>query len=106
MSPGRKPLNCSFNPTLSPIQARALRGKPDNDNEPAGSTDAMLHAALRHFAVHGLGAATVAKRKAEEAFFAGDRENYTWWLGVCRTLDRRIARTLRIEAEREADEAL
>lgn len=54
----------------------------------------MLHAALRHFAQHGLGAAREARRQAECAFFAGDRESYDWWLGVCRALDARIARSL------------
>jgi hypothetical protein len=54
----------------------------------------MLHAALRHFAAHGLGAAREARRQAESAFFAGDRQTYDWWLGVCRTLDRRLAAQL------------
>jgi hypothetical protein len=54
----------------------------------------MLHAALRHFAEHGLGAARAARRQAEAAFFAGDRQTYDWWLAVCRTLDRRLAAQL------------
>lgn len=54
----------------------------------------MLHAALRHFARHGLRAAREARREAERAFFAGDRERYDWWLVICRTLDARIARSL------------
>ena len=55
------------------------------------SDDHLLHAALRHFAQHGLRAAHEARKQAENAFFAGDRESYRWWLGVCRTLDRRMA---------------
>ncbi|MXP41033.1 hypothetical protein GRI75_05160 [Altererythrobacter soli] len=53
-----------------------------------------MRAALRHFADHGLAAASHARRRAETAFFAGDREAYRWWLGICRTLDRRMAREL------------
>lgn len=77
----------------SPI-ARALQRRPvvaaDNDNC-ASTDDRLLHAALRHFAAHGLRAAREARKQAEQAFFAGDREGYDWWLGVCRTLDRRLA---------------
>lgn len=69
--------------------------------EPAGAAndngreehDRLLHAALRHFAEHGMGAARDSYRRAERAFFAGDRASYQWWLGVCRTLDRRMAET-------------
>lgn len=79
----------------SPI-ARALArracGRAANDNGDAdGAEDLMLHAALRHFAAHGLGAARAARAQAETAFFAGDRQAYDWWLGICRTLDRRLA---------------
>jgi hypothetical protein len=58
--------------------------------------DQVLRAALRHFAQHGLSAAKTARAQAEAAFFAGDRQAYDWWLGITRTLDRRLAR----EAER------
>ena len=81
--------------TCSPI-ARALarraigRVANDNGNE-SSANDPVLHAALRHFAEHGLGAAREARAKAEEAFFAGDREAYDWWLEITRTLDRRLA---------------
>ncbi len=54
----------------------------------------MLRASLRHFAEHGLAAATHARAKAEAAWFADDRDAYRWWLGICRTLDRRMARDL------------
>jgi len=77
----------------SPI-ARALQRRPlaaaDNDNC-STADDRLLHAALRHFAAHGLRAAREARKQAEQAFFAGDRQGYDWWLGVCRTLDRRLA---------------
>ena len=85
------------NAARSPI-ARALTRRPvvhvANDNDNDGADDRMLHAALRHFAQHGLGAAREAHRQAERAFFAGDRQAYDWWLGICRTLDRRLAASL------------
>ncbi|WP_341712770.1 hypothetical protein [Erythrobacter sp.] len=85
----------------SPI-ARALAKKAcaraANDNgdaahmaEEASSFDHMMRAALKHFAEHGMGAAEAARRQAEQAHFTGDVAGYEWWLGVCRTLDRRLA---------------
>ena len=71
--------------------ARRAFGKPANDNGYAVRTDQLLHAALRHFAEHGLGAAKEARAQAEAAFFAGDRDAYDWWLGICRALDKRLA---------------
>jgi hypothetical protein len=76
---------------LSGAQARAAVARAINDNNAAPSDDALLRAALRHFAEHGLAAASQARRRAEVAFFAGDRNAYRWWLGICRTLDRRMA---------------
>ena len=67
---------------------------PANDNGADRPSDAMLHAALRHFAEHGLAAAQRARKQAEAAFFAGDRQAYQWWLEICRTLDRRLANEL------------
>lgn len=87
------------NPASSPL-ARALSrraiGVVANDNGNEFASDQMLHAALRHFATHGLKAASEAKRQAEQAFFAGDRESYDWWLGICRTLDRRLAAKMQV----------
>jgi len=85
-------------PTHSPI-ARALArraiGRVANDNGPEQEgKQRILHAALRHFAEHGLGAARAARAKAEDAFFAGDRQAYDWWLEITRTLDRRLAAQL------------
>lgn len=80
--------------TRSPI-ARALARKAveraANDNRDGMTDDRLLHAALRHFARHGLGAAREAQAQAQKAFFAGDRQSYDWWLAICRTLDRRLA---------------
>src|SRR3954465_9195898 len=79
---------------LNPLRARSAIGLAANDNGGSVSADAMLNAALRHFAEHGLAAADRARREAEAAFFAGDREAYQWWLEICRTLDRAMARDL------------
>lgn len=75
---------------LPPAAARRALRQPANDNA-AEPQDLLLRAALRHFADHGLAAAQRARKQAEEAFFNGDREAYRWWLGICRTLDRRLA---------------
>ncbi|WP_374405152.1 hypothetical protein [Pelagerythrobacter sp.] len=81
----------------SPI-ARVLRRRAPataaNDNCHERADDRLLHAALRHFAQYGIGAAHEARGQAERAFFAGDRERYDWWLGICRTLDARLARSI------------
>jgi hypothetical protein len=67
-----------------------------NDNEAELSQSCLLHAALRHFAEHGLGAAELAQQRAEQAFFAGDSKEYRHWLDICRALDRRLADTVRL----------
>jgi len=79
---------------LSRQRAREAVVRPSNDNSANHSQDAMLNAALRHFAEHGMAAAAHARRRAEAAFFAGERDAYRWWLGICRMLDRRMAREL------------
>ncbi|MXO59251.1 hypothetical protein GRI89_06825 [Altererythrobacter salegens] len=79
---------------LRGARARAAIARPGNDNGIGESTEAMLRASLRHFAEHGLAAAAHARAKAEAAWFNGDKEGYRWWLGICRTLDRRMAREL------------
>jgi len=79
------------------MAARA-QDRAANDNEENGLprgfdiNDKLVRAALRHFAEHGLGAARQARAEAEAAFFQGDRQAYQWWLGITRTLDRRLAR--------------
>ena len=78
---------------LARALSRRAPGHAANDNA-TDTNDHLLHAALRHFAEHGLGAARDAHRRAERAFFVGDRESYRWWLGVCRTLDKRLAAPL------------
>lgn len=63
--------------------------------------DATLHAALRHFAQHGLAAAHHACAQAEDARKAGDSLGYDWWLEICRALDRRMARELDRQVARQ-----
>ncbi len=86
-SPGRTSL-CS--PAARPMIRRAIQNTANDNGENAGSEE-MLRASLRHFAQHGLGAARSARSEAEKAFFAGDRSAYDWWMGITRTLDRRLA---------------
>jgi hypothetical protein len=74
----------------------------DNASDRAGAHDPLLRDALKHFARHGLGAAETARRAAERAFFAGDRRGYDYWLGICRTLDRRMAGALAARVDRLA----
>jgi hypothetical protein len=76
---------------MSPRLIHETCGLPANDNGMDDASDALFHAALRHFGRHGLAAAQRARKQAEAAFFAGDRQAYRWWLEICRALDRRMA---------------
>ena len=85
-------------PNCSPV-ARALArsertAAPANDNGNQAPGEEIFKASLRHFAEHGLGAARAARAQAQQAFFAGDRQAYDWWLSITRTLDRRLAAEL------------
>lgn len=86
-----------------PLNAQAARTqisraveRVSNDNPPPASqqafNDRVLRAALTHFAEHGLAAAPLARAKAQAAGMARDRKDYEWWLGITRTLDRKLAR--------------
>lgn len=81
---------------LSPSVVRAAERLAANDNADQRATDAMLHAALRHFAAHGLAAAQQARGQAEAALTANDRQGFLWWLDICRTLDRRMAAAIEV----------
>lgn len=90
--------------------ARQLTGRPAsapqaaNDNaandtavdaaHARAEESAVLAAALRLFAAHGLSAARQAEHLAEAAARTGDQAATAWWLAVCRMLDRRLARDL------------
>lgn len=64
---------------------------PANDNGPEPANDALLHAALRHFGEHGLGAARLAADWVAEALAHGNDREARYWLEICRSLDRRLA---------------
>lgn len=81
-------------PRMSADLVRRVRLLPANDDGVTGTTDANLHAALRHFARHGLAAAQNAREQAVLAARAGDRQSFQTWLEICRVLDRRLARRL------------
>ncbi|WP_271078227.1 hypothetical protein [Aurantiacibacter sp. MUD61] len=74
-------------------RVRAAHRMPANDNGDMVDP-AHMHAALRHFAKHGLAAAQHAREQAIIAARAGDRPTFEWWLEICRALDRRMARKL------------
>lgn len=83
-APGRRAMvRPSMAPGALPLAA--------NDDLSDSEGEALLRAALRLFAAHGLGAARHAQAAAETAFFDGDRARYRWWLAVTRTLDRKLA---------------
>lgn len=67
---------------------------PANDNIARHTSQTMVHAALRHFADHGLAAAHHARKQAEQACETDDEQGYKYWLEICRALDRRMAREL------------
>lgn len=83
------------NSTMSDFSARAahvrMSARAANDNGDPRQHDDALRDALKLFAQYGLRAADEARERAERAFFAGDRTAYRRWLGICRTLDRRMA---------------
>jgi len=54
----------------------------------------VIHAALRHFATHGLAAAQHASDLALAAHKRGDWAQFRWWRDICHALDRRLASTL------------
>jgi len=95
-------------PLASLIARPASAPSPVNDDSSDGDGEALLRAALRLFAEHGLGAARHAQARAEAAFFASERERYRWWLAVTRTLDRKLALELsgRFEPGAETSELL
>jgi hypothetical protein len=72
------------------VRARLAR-LAANDNRHKTPGDEMLHAALRHFGSHGLGAALQAALQTERAWSTDDRASFLWWLDICRILDRRMA---------------
>ncbi len=83
--------------TFGRLPSAVPMGRAANDNAINLADDVVLRAALVHFARYGLGAAETARDIAERAFFSGDRDDYHWWLEICRTLDSRMAIALRAQ---------
>jgi hypothetical protein len=96
-------MSVSFAPVRSPDRLVAARlgrttipASPANDNGDDQADARVLDAALRHFAVHGLGAAVAACAEAEAHWQRGDRRAAENSLAICRTLDKRLARDLQM----------
>jgi hypothetical protein len=82
-------------PAVSALGAYVFRPRialqAANDNGEPLRRNGVLREALMLFADYGLGAAEEARTRAERAYLAADSEGYRRWLGICRTLDRRVA---------------
>ncbi len=76
--------------TAARLRRTSLPMNAANDNCSGIGGEQLLHAALRHFAEHGLSAASRAQANAEAAFFDGRSEDYRWWMAICTALDRRM----------------
>ena len=76
---------------LGPLKPGAAAN--DNFGQVAMSVlfDESLRDTLMHFARHGLGAASEARRLAELAHNDGDSEAFARWNGIFRNLDHRQA---------------
>ncbi len=72
----------------------ALPGRKTGANDSAAHEDALLAAALRLFAAHGLSAAQRACEAAEIAAAGGDSAGAEWWIAVCAMLDGPMSRAL------------
>lgn len=66
----------------------------DNNNEKAQTANALdsaiVKAALRLFAQHGLASADRAAAHAERCFWANDPLGHKWWMAVLRQLDNNL----------------
>lgn len=88
--------SASHSPVARALAKKAVR-RAANDN-PGGAGEGetrILHAALRHFADHGLRAAEEAAEMAEQAWRSGEPETCAWWTEVCHKLDRKLAAELK-----------
>ena len=66
-----------------------------NDNSASPATGGnILHAALRHFAAHGLAAAQHAANEAHAARARGEQAEFHRWRDICHALDRPLGRAL------------
>jgi len=83
------------------VRAAATTGRllAANDNLLRQVRADALHAALHHFATHGLAAARLAGERALAALAQGDEQGHASWLDICRTLDRRMATRIEHQAK-------
>ncbi|KUR70304.1 hypothetical protein AQZ52_15755 [Novosphingobium fuchskuhlense] len=72
----------------------ALPGRKTGANDTEAHDEAVLAAALRLFAAHGLSAAQRAGEAAEIAAAGGDSAGAAWWVAVCAMLDGPMAKAL------------
>jgi hypothetical protein len=77
-------------PARTPVNDNGARTCANDDS--AAYEAALLEAALRMFAAHGLSAAVRACEAAEIAKASSDYEGADWWLAVCATFDSAMAR--------------
>ncbi len=83
-----------------PVRRRHLRAVNDNSASGQMQPQAALDSALRLFAAHGFSAAARARDAAVIAEANGDAERSAFWLEVCNTLDRRMARDFKARRHR------
>lgn len=84
--------SASHSPVARALAKRAVRRAANDNPGGAGKGETrVLHAALRHFAEHGLRAAEEAASMAERAWRSGEPEACRWWTEVCHKLDRKLA---------------
>lgn len=69
------------------LAARKAAAGDGAANDTEAHDEALLTAALRLFAAHGLSAAQRACEAAEIAASGGDSASAEWWIAVCATLD-------------------
>lgn len=81
-------------PVARVLARRAVPSAANDTHDADAGQQEVLHAALRHFAVHGLGAAQVAYAHAERARQIGDHPAGDRWAAICRTLDKRLGAEL------------
>ena len=76
----------------------ALAHGTQSANDTEAHEEALLAAALRLFAAHGLSAAQRACEAADIASAGGDSAAAEWWITVCAMLDGPLARACQARA--------
>ncbi|WP_295531796.1 hypothetical protein [Novosphingobium sp. Chol11] len=75
------------------VQPGGAAGANDQAGDEASDHDALLEAALRLFAAHGLSAAQRAHDAALIAERIGEPDKARWWMAICAVLDGGLARS-------------